>query len=183
MSKLLKAHFKDGQKIDKHKLKATIDAIVATAAPIGHASDVAWALWIALLFQITLSQKASKELAQCVDSIVGCLTCELGSRKLLPKRFDYSPEADCYRQKLLYENQWFLAYEASRNGWLSQKPNGLVTDPCFGYMFRSGVKFFENEVADKLQGKLKAIAQAPKPSSERRWNGVILKMTRVRRRR
>lgn len=43
VSNLLKAHFKDGQTIDKRKLKATIDTIVATAAPIGHASDVAWA--------------------------------------------------------------------------------------------------------------------------------------------
>jgi hypothetical protein len=35
-------------------------------------------------------------------------------------------------------------------------------------MFKSGVKFFENDVADKLQGKLKAIAEMPKPSFERR---------------
>lgn len=172
VSNLLKGHFKDSQKIDRHKLKATLDAIVATAAPIGHASDVAWALWTALLFQIRLSQKASKELAQCVDSVVGCLTCELGARKLLPKRFDYS-----YLKRIvtdensLYEDQWLLSYEASRNGWLGQNPDRLEADPCFGYMFRSGVKFFENDVADKLQGKLKAIAHAPKPGSERRKEG------------
>ncbi len=35
-------------------------------------------------------------------------------------------------------------------------------------MFKAGVKFFENDVADKLQDKLKAIAQVPKPSFARR---------------
>jgi len=175
VSNLLKGHFKDGQKIDKRKLKVAIDTIVATAAPIGHASDVAWALWTALLFQIRLSQKASKELAHCLDSVVGCLTCELGARKLLSKRFDYS-----YLKQIvtdtnsLYENQWLLAYEASRNGWLGQKSSGLLADPCFGYMFKAGVKFFENDVADKLQDKLKAIAHVPKPSFPRRieWSDI-----------
>lgn len=169
VSNLLKAHFKDGQEIDKRKLKATIDIIVATAAPIGHASDVAWALWTALLFQITISQKAAKELAHCLDSVVGCLTCELGSRKLLPKRFDDSLLKRIVADKnSLYENQWLLSYEAARNGWLGQKPNGLSVDPCFEYLCKSEVKFFENDVSDKLQGKLKAIAETPKPSFERR---------------
>ncbi len=175
LSNLLKAHFKDGQQIDKRKLKTIIDTIVATAAPIGHASDVAWALWTAILFQITLSQKASKELAHCMDSVVGCLTCELGSRKLLPKRFDYSPLKEIVADKnALYENQWLLAYEAARNGWLGQKSNVLSADPCFDYMFKSGVKFFESEVADKLQDKLKAIAQRPRPGFEKKaeWSDI-----------
>jgi hypothetical protein len=175
VSNLLKGHFKDGQKIDRRKLKATIDTIVATAAPIGHASDVAWALWTALLFQVTISQKASKELAHCLDSVVGCLTCELGSRKLLPKRFDYSHLKKIVTEKnSLYENQWLLSYEAARNGWLGQKPGVLSADPCFDYMFKSGVMFFENDIADKLQGKLKAIAKVPKPSIKKKieWDDL-----------
>lgn len=175
VSNLLKSHFKDGQTIDKRKLKISIDTIVATAAPIGHASDVAWALWTAILFEIRLSQKATKELAHCPDSVVGCLTCELGTRKLLPKRFDYSYLTQIVTDaNALYENQWLLSYEASRNGWLGQKPNGLLMDPCFGYMLKAGVKFFENDVADKLKDKLKAIAQVSKPSITRRseWGGI-----------
>jgi len=169
VSNLLKSHFKDSQKIDRRKLKTTIDTIVASAAPIGHASDVAWALWTALLFQIRISQKASKELAHCLDSIVGCLTCELGARKLLPKRFDYSFLKQVVTDNnSLYENQWLLSYEAYRNGWLGQKANDLLADPCFGYMLKAGVKFFENDVVDKLQDKLKAITQVSKPSLERR---------------
>jgi hypothetical protein len=169
VSNLLKGRFKDGQKIDKLKLKVAIDTIVATAAPIGHASDVAWALWTALLFQIRISQRASKALAHSPDSVVGCLTCELGARNLLPKRFDYSYLKHIVMDtNSLYENQWLLSYEASRNGWLGQKPSGLLADPCFGYMVKAGVKFFENDVADKLQDKLKAIAQVSKPSFQRR---------------
>lgn len=131
--------------------------------------------WTALLFQITISHKASKELAHCLDSVVGCLTCELGSRNLLPKRFDYSLlKRTVTENNSLYENQWLLSYEAARNGWLGQKPDGLSADPCFEYLYKSGVKFFENDVADKLQGKLKAIAETPKTRFKKRpeWRDV-----------
>lgn len=75
VSNLLKAVFLDEMPLDRRKLKFVLDSVIQSAAPSGHTSDVAWSLWVALVFRIKLSPASSHQLETFKDSVVGCLSC------------------------------------------------------------------------------------------------------------
>ena len=157
VSNLLRARFLDGQTVDRIRLKHTLNTIVETAAPLGHSSDVAWALWTMLLFRCRLSRAAANELKHLQDSVGSCLACELNERGLWPGKFDL-PElrAALLVPGSLYDDQWLIAYEAARRGWLGRSSRDLSTDPCFKYLDSSDVSFFVPGTAAEVKRRLKA---------------------------
>jgi hypothetical protein len=164
VSGLLKARFLDRMLIDKKRLRTVINEIIVKSAPVGHASDVAWALWAALVFQIKIGREAARALQEFRDSIVGCLAFEARTKNLLPRRFELqwlndllaSPDA-------FYSEHWLLAYEAVRNNWISTPP---ALDLCFSYLKQEGVSFFVAGHAEKIRKELMATRKKPRPEQE-----------------
>jgi hypothetical protein len=165
-SNLLKAEFFDRHSVDRKRLKIVVEALVISAAPLGQSSSVAWALWIALIFELKLSARATAELSRARDSAIGCLAFEMRSRGLLAKKFDTNELLALIGGKSgLYEDHWLLAYEVARNGWASAKRTS-IKDPCFAYLNRSGVSFCSGKAVDKLKKELEDAASEDSSSGE-----------------
>jgi len=163
-SNLLKAEFFDGHVVDRKRLKAVIDALVVSGTPIGQSSTVAWALWTALLFEIRLSARATKELSQSSDCVIACLSFEMRSRGLLANSFDISQLAVLVGETdALFSSHWLLAYEAARNGWLGNKAP-VIKDPCFGHLKKCGTAFYNGAIIADLKKRLTEAAKESKPT-------------------
>lgn len=163
VSGLLKAVFIDEMSLDKKRFKIVLDAIISTAAPLGHSSDVAWALWAALLFQVRISAAAAKVLVQLPDSVVGCLSCAAHQAGLMPKSFSLPWISDLIATSdPFYGEHWLIAYEASRNGWISSP---APMDTCFTYLHGEKVRFFIEDYAGQVRRELQEFAaEKRKPS-------------------
>ena len=163
-SNLLKAEFLDGNVVDRKRLKTVIDELVVSAASVGNSSTVTWALWMALLFDISVSARATKELSQSSDCAIACLSFEMRSRSLLAKSFDVSLLTSLASgSNSLYSSHWLLAYEAARNGWLGAK-SPSITDPCFAYLQKFGTSFYNGAAVADLKQRLKNAAEDDEPT-------------------
>jgi hypothetical protein len=166
-SNLLKAEFLDGHSVDRKRLKTVVEALVISAAPLGKSSSVVWALWIALIFDLKLSSRATAELSRARDSAIGCLAFEMRSRGLLAKKFDSSESLALIDTKnALYEDHWLLAYEVARNGWAGAK-HAKIEDPCFAYLKKAGVSFCSGQAVNKLKKQLEEAAGEDSSESTR----------------
>lgn len=167
VSNLLKAVFLDEMPLDRKKLKFVLDSVIQAASPAGHTSDVAWSLWVALVFRIKLSPASSAQLENFKDSVVGCLSCAARDKKLLAKKFNPTwINALLASPKAFYEEHWLIAYEAVRNGWVKNPP---VLDTCFQYLKNENVRFFKEDLADSMRKELRLFnktARRPIPDDE-----------------
>lgn len=153
-SNLLKAVHLDNMTLDHTRLGLVINAVVESGSGVGRSSDVAWALWTALLFRIPISRLAARSLSECEDSVVACLSQELRRIRLIGTRF--VPE---WCNKLLqsedafYGEHWLFAYEAARNGWCSTVG---PKDPCFRLLLERDVSFFLKGHASAVRKDLRS---------------------------
>lgn len=154
VSNLMKAVFIDKMPLDKPRLKTVLDAVITVASPIGHSSDVAWALWAALVFKIKISSAASGVLSNFEDSVVGCLSCHAIAEGLLSKSYDPKwIKAIVSDSSSYYGQHWLIAYEAARNGWVGAT-TPASSDACFSFLFSQNVRFYDEDHANWQRNEL-----------------------------
>jgi hypothetical protein len=122
-----------------------IQGLIEKHAPLAHGSELVWALWAAIWFRRKIPTRVAKRLDGNEDSFVALLTLLAQSRGLIAKsvRFDnWRPKLD---QAALYSQDWLLAYEADRQGWLPATPSRTYvdSDPNFGPLKAAGVTFLD----------------------------------------
>jgi hypothetical protein len=152
-------------RLDKARFKYVIDGVIANASPLGHSSDVCWALWAAIVFKIKISRAAASALELFRDSAVGCLAMEIKRRGLVRKtKFDLSwIRSHCSMQTGLYEDQWLAVYEAERSGW--SKTSLFSKDPCFGYLRAQDVRFFHEDHDEIMRKEIEGLRKMIKKSA------------------
>lgn len=124
-------------------LSEVLESIIARHAQRAQGSEVAWALWGALAWGITLSHDAAHNISTMEDDICALLAMHANARRLFPNgALDTSLWKSLVEQPhALSGEHWLLAYEANRQGWL-QAPT-VASDPIFGAMTRAGVSFYD----------------------------------------
>jgi hypothetical protein len=100
----------------------------------------------------------------------GAREFELKGRGLLPKRADLSRLTELANANdALYDKYWILAYEAERNGWVTG-PGPCRDDPCFSYMKKLGVAFFDSQPIEVIRADIKS-STFPKSASATKVTG------------
>ena len=129
--------------LSKSALRETIEGTIERHAKRGEGSEVAWALWAALAWSISLSGTAAAAVGVVDDDIVALLALDADSRGLLPAgALDKSLWINTASQsKALDGEHWLLAYEGNQQGWL-QSP-AVATDPVFAALAKAGVSFYD----------------------------------------
>ncbi len=114
-------------------------------APLGHGSEVAWALWAALALSLNISSAAAAALAEMDDSVVALLALDADKRGLFPGGLNAGRWAARMTAADLREEHWLLAYEANVQGWLPTLSGGdhVAQDPDFGWLKTRGVHFYD----------------------------------------
>ena len=125
-------------------LAQVLEDIIVTHAPLGHGSEVGWALWAAIWFKQPLSREVGEAIGGMDDPVVGLIA--LHARDWLLLDLGTAPEEWAARITAaeLYDRGWLLAYEAVRRGWLASEEEAAIRgDPNFGPLFEADVSFYD----------------------------------------
>lgn len=144
-----------GLALDSGLLRDTLNLVIKAHAPLGHSSEVAWAVWASMAFNTPVDADATKLISQMEDSVVAILAVD-GERMGVINGLDRSLWTQELTGDGLYDDQWLMAYEFDVQNWLSTGATAYVSgDANFQMLRTAGVKFytpFTNARADDIVG-------------------------------
>jgi hypothetical protein len=130
--------------IDTVSLGDVVNIQILHQAPLGHASEVAWALWAVLSFNLKVVTRAARALSSMHDSVVALLALDARSRGLIASGLRTDIWAGYLTKEDLFGEQWLLSYEAAVKGWL-RAPNGvdhIAQVDAFAWLRDMDVEFY-----------------------------------------
>ncbi|MDP9192122.1 MAG: RNA-directed DNA polymerase [Acidobacteriota bacterium] len=124
-------------------LGEVFESIVARHAPRSQASEVAWAIWGALAWNVSLSAQAARLVSSMEDDVVALLALHANARHLFPAgALDLAVWSSLVNQPdALNGEHWLLAYEANQQGWLNVP--AVSASPVFSAFSKGGVRFYD----------------------------------------
>jgi hypothetical protein len=136
---------REKREVDLSKLRQVLEGIIPRQAVAGHGSEVAWALWAAMLYDIPLSSDAVQPAASMDDSAVALMTLGLRDSGAIEGSLDFSTWQPVLGSGALREEHWLVAYEAVSRGWLDpDDPEWeIADDEAFEFLLDQGVHFYD----------------------------------------
>lgn len=134
----------------RDELEETANALISTHATLRHSSEVANALWAALILRLNLHSVAVNSLASTDDSVVALLALDCENNGLTAAPIDKTYWTSLMTAESLYDEHWLLAYEANIKGWLPSAVAGkdhVNDDDNFSYLKAAGVFFYDQALA------------------------------------
>lgn len=133
-----------GFPIDRDKIRHVLQHLVRLHAPRGHTSELAWAVWGMILFQLPIDEDIVKLLSSIENPVVALLCLDARNQKLIDPSYDFKYWSSLMNESELVGPNWLLAYEAALKGWLP--PVGgtdyLRTAKGFSYLKSNNVHFY-----------------------------------------
>ena len=154
LNELLRRHHA-GQAVAPRNLSQCLNEIICKHAPLGHGSEVAWALWGLLVFDRPITRAAGRALSGMGDDFVAILALEARARQRTPDTLDFTQWNSNMSTQDLYEEHWLLAYEANVRGFAPAGNDYVQADAPFAELKQRNVSFFVPPPAGQ-------IAQPPK---------------------
>ena len=150
------------------KLKRLINKIIYDYSPVNHNFEVSWALWIAKTFKIEIDENAANKIIYTRDSISNLILLDLIKNTTLVKgEPDISKLETELKDDVLFSENWLLAYESVKKGWLvPTTPNLLDENLYFKILKDLNVEFYDGNrqlVPYKAKEQKKYI-EAPPPT-------------------
>jgi hypothetical protein len=134
-------------RVHRDKLNDIIQDLILIHGRMKHGSEVAWALWIAILYKINLSESVINSLADFDDDIVALLTLHAYNKGLVHREvLDYWQHL--MTRDSLRNGHWLLAYEANLKNWLpsADARNHIESSEPFRVLAKHNVSFYDEEV-------------------------------------
>ena len=139
-------YYKDqGFPLNLSRIKNVFNILMKLHAPLSHGSEVAWALWGCLLFQLSISKDMSAALIGMEDPFVSLLLLHAQDMGLTKKKIGNSQWRKFSNIKSLREEMWPLAYEANIQGWITTKSDYVSKDSTFGVLKSNIVSFYDTK--------------------------------------
>jgi hypothetical protein len=131
--------------------------VIRVHAPVGHAFEVGWSLFIAKGLRISLRRQTLSNVFKLESSLCALLCMDLNSRGLIKGGIDETTWLPYGTVDGLASPMWLLAYEAARKGWWSDgRRDCVINDRLFGPMLRRGLFFYdEKRNVPRLRRELK----------------------------
>jgi hypothetical protein len=129
---------------DVTKLREALAEVASYHARFKQGFEIAWALWISKLFGVTLPDSVWAEVSSVDDSIVALLSLDLKASgfadALDPVLWSKHMQASD-----LYSENWLIAYEALRKGWLPSVDGSdyVANDDFFASLAAYDVEFYD----------------------------------------
>jgi len=138
-----------GFNIDLTTLAEILNFQISIHSSLGHTSEVAWAIWALIVFQIQMTNEAAVTVSKMGDSVIALLCLDARQQGLVPGGLNTTLWESFMAVDELYGEQWLLSYEANQKGWLPSigTPDHVATDPCFSFLKSLGVEFYNSNRA------------------------------------
>lgn len=143
--RLFKHYDSLGYPIDRQRLAETLNLISLTHAPLGHGSEVAWALWGCIEFNLNVANPAAQKAFEMQDSVVSLVALHARFLGLISAHVSVATPQSRMTPLELTDEQWLLSYEANIKGWL---PSVGIADhvaavPEYSFLKAAGVSFYD----------------------------------------
>jgi hypothetical protein len=132
-----------GHTVAKLPLGDSLEAAIMRHAPRGEGSEVAWALWGALTWSISLGAESARLVSNMNDNIVALLGLDADAKGLFPAGAlnKQSWQNLLSEPDVLRGEHWLLGFEANRQGWLACP--AVATDAVFSQIENGKVSFYD----------------------------------------
>lgn len=116
----------------KEKLNRLVNATIKEHCGVRHNFEMAWALWIAKTFEIEIEEQSANDIINTRDSVSNLILLDLINNSTLvkgsPKFADLEAEL---KDDILMSENWLLAYESVKKGWLNPSETNLLESNLF----------------------------------------------------
>jgi hypothetical protein len=131
------------------RIGETFNRVITQHAPLGHSSEVAWAIWGLLAMNISMQANSASAASSMNDSVVAILVLDANSKNLIPSGTDFGNYQSLMTTDDLYGEHWLVAYEANAKGWLPSvgQKDHVNADECFSILKANGVYFYDDSRA------------------------------------
>ena len=152
-----------GHQVELQKVSDAFQQVIRQHASVNHGSEVAWAIWGCLLFDIPLDDDTARLVAQMEDSVVAILALDAKARGLISSNVNLTLWASMMTTQSLSEENWLLSYEAHVKGWLPSvgAPDHVTADPNFHFLKQNSVQFYDAGLSSNYQPAGVSIAEGP----------------------
>lgn len=129
----------------KEKLKRLVNVVIKEHCAVRHNFEMAWALWIAKTFEIEIEEQSANDIIATRDSISNLILLDLINNTTLvkgsPKVADIEAEL---KDDILMSENWLLAYESVKKGWLIPSEANLLDNNLFFKILKDkNVEFYK----------------------------------------
>jgi hypothetical protein len=150
LSKLAHGH-KVGDEVDRTRMTTFVNVQAVKHANLGHANEVAWLMWAALVFELKLSKAVSRAISRMSDSIVALVALHAQNNSLFDAPLTTARWASLLSTDALYGRNWLQVYECGMKAWLKpSNPSYLGGDASFGWLRDVGVEFYDELGAEPV---------------------------------
>lgn len=139
--------------LDYSKIATALGGVLAIHGPLGHGSEVAWAIWAHLLFSLPLDNVTATIIAAMNDTVVALLLLDAQARGLIRGNVDFSRWQALMTAEELLGEHWLLAYEATVKAWLpaASETAPITQEPYFSWLRSGGVTFYDVSATQTLK--------------------------------
>ncbi len=129
----------------KAKLKELIEFVINYHSSIGHNFEVSWALWLAKTFQVEISTKIATCVIEMKDAISILILLDISkTTNLIQDSPNFSQIESELNSNILFSEDWLLAYEGVKKGWLTpSNANFLDENDFFKILKAHDVEFYD----------------------------------------
>ena len=144
----IKFYQSKGFAIDKDELKETLEFLIAEHASMGHTSEVSYAIFGMILFDINFSTNAVGVLETIENPIIALLTLDAQQQGLIHRSHSFRLWESLMTPAELKTSNWLLAYEALIKGWLPSATGSdyVRSDDGFKYLQSKNVHFYNHSL-------------------------------------
>ena len=130
----------------KEKLKRLVNVTIKDHCPVKHNFEMAWALWIAKTFEIEIEEQSANDIIDTRDSVSNLILLDLINNSTLvkgnPKVTNIEVEL---KEDILMSENWLLAYESVKKGWLTPAETNLLDNNLFFKILKDkNVEFYKH---------------------------------------
>jgi hypothetical protein len=128
-----------------------VHTMIRRSGPLNHSSEVAWSLWAALTFGLTISKAAVNEVLRMGDDCSTLLLLHAAERSLTEIRPRMSSVTRLFYPEVLRGPHWLLAYEALLKGLITAPSDTdyIASDPVFEFLRHQDVHFYDTAAVDE----------------------------------
>jgi len=146
-----------GYPVPYDEIKKFCEDVICAHSPLQHHSEVAWALWMSKVLNVSISEKAANCVGDVNSSVCALLSLDLETKGLVDGALNKSNWLSRMISAELYEDMWLLAYEAAHKGWLPTRSPYINNHPQFSLLHLGNVSFYdENQNAIDILSEKKA---------------------------
>lgn len=116
----------------KEKLKRLVNVTIKEHCPVRHNFEMAWALWIAKTFEIEIEEHSANNIIETRDCVSNLILLDLINNTSLVRGHPRVSEIEAeLKGEILMSENWLLAYEGVKKGWLIPADSNLLDNNLF----------------------------------------------------